>query len=92
VWHDALGQVRRQRPLSDREKSERRLHEVRGHLDDRPWLITIARFVPYLRTVTMDAAGSLEFPRRRFLTPREPGPADRSAGPGVMALFSFRPE
>ena len=55
------------------EKRERRVRAIRGQLDERPWIITVARFVPALRTVTMYSAGTLEFPRRRFLLHDVPG-------------------
>ncbi len=64
-------------PRSDRiwssEKRDRRVRAVRGQLDERPWIITVARFVPALRTVTMYSAGTLEFPRQRFLLHEAPG-------------------
>lgn len=55
------------------EKSERKVRGVRAQLDERPWIITVARFVPTLRTVTMYSAGTLEFPRQRFLLHEVPG-------------------
>jgi len=55
------------------EKSERKVRGVRAQLDERPWIITVARFIPALRTVTMYSAGTLEFPRRRFLLHEVPG-------------------
>jgi membrane-associated protein len=55
------------------EKSERRVRGVRAQLDERPWILAVARFVPALRTVTMYSAGTLEFPRHRFLLHEVPG-------------------
>ena len=76
----AKGGTRLRDRLVRSEKGERRVRAVRGQLDKRPWLLTIARFVPGLRTVTVYSAGSLSFPRRRFLAYEAPG------GAGLVGL------
>jgi len=55
------------------ETSRRRFGAVRDQRDQRPWILTIGRFVPGLRTLAVFGAGSLDFPRRRFLAYEAPG-------------------
>ena len=48
------------------EKARRRLDRAARELDERPWLVAVARFVPGGRTAAMFAAGALDMPRGRF--------------------------
>ena len=45
----------------------RRLDVATRHLKRRPWLIVVADFVPWGRTILMFSAGALGHPFRRFL-------------------------
>lgn len=72
------------------EKTQRRFEAVRGQLDERPWIITVARFVPTLRTVTMYSAGSLSFPRRRFVLYEAPGAVAWAAYNVLLGYFLGR--
>jgi len=61
------GSTLRAKAFSRSDRARRRLNQARGQLELRGWIVTVARFVPALRTLTMYAAGSLGFPRGRFL-------------------------
>ena len=54
-------------------KARSRLEKAREQLDERPWLVAVARFVPGGRTAMTFAAGTLAMPRRRFLAYIIPG-------------------
>ncbi|HEV2753659.1 MAG TPA: DedA family protein [Solirubrobacteraceae bacterium] len=54
-------------------KARSRLEKAREQLDERPWLVAVARFVPGGRTAMTFAAGTLAMPRRRFLADIIPG-------------------
>jgi membrane protein DedA with SNARE-associated domain len=55
------------------ERARRRLERAREELDERPWILTVARFVPGLRTAATFSAGSLGMPRLRFVAYVAPG-------------------
>ena len=55
------------------EKARSRLEKAKEQLDERPWLVAIARFVPGGRTAMTFASGTLGMPRRRFLIYIVPG-------------------
>ncbi|HEV2769834.1 MAG TPA: DedA family protein [Solirubrobacteraceae bacterium] len=55
------------------EKARSRLEKAKELLDERPWLVAVARFVPGGRTAMTFAAGTLAMPRRRFLVYIIPG-------------------
>lgn len=55
------------------EKARNRLAWARDQLDERPWLVAVARFVPGGRTAVTFSAGNLEMPLRRFLLYIVPG-------------------
>jgi membrane-associated protein len=55
------------------DRSRRRYEATCRQLYDRTWLLTVARFVPGLRTVTMLAAGTTKMGRSRFLAYEAPG-------------------
>lgn len=57
------------------ERSQRRYDSVSGQLEERRWLLTVARFVPGLRTVTMLAAGTTGMARSQFFAYEVPGAA-----------------
>jgi len=65
--------VRARDRLFRSEKARGRLKRAQEQLDERPWLVAIARFVPGGRTAMTFSAGTLDMPRRRFLIYIIPG-------------------
>lgn len=60
------GQAARDRVLRS-EKARDRLRWAREELDERPWIVAVARFVPGGRTAATVSAGTLGMPLGRFL-------------------------
>lgn len=62
-----------ERRLFKGERARRRLERVRSGLDDRPWLLLVADFIPGARTAAMFAAGATGLGRARFYAFVVPG-------------------
>ena len=55
------------RRLLRSRKNEEKAEKIGGQLNDRPWLLVVADFVPWGRTILMFTAGAFGVARRRFL-------------------------
>lgn len=55
------------------DKARSRVRWISHQLDERPWIVGVARFIPGGRTAASFSAGSLDMPRRRFLLYVVPG-------------------